>query len=169
MTAAALYVLYSICISLFLFFALAPELRPLLYRIKHFRFTDLRHLRTVFAMDRNCISVKWTFLLTYYGLHIPSPFCVIAMHLSSFMQCRQRYIPLVSRCCQRGGEARLSRRAHNPQSGFHFCKIAGGRKFKSTPRYYFFQTGILSFQCRTFVTALSDACVLLALGCIIQF
>jgi hypothetical protein len=27
----------------------------------------------------------------------------------------------------------------------------------------------LSFQCRTFVTALSDACVLLALGCIIQF
>jgi hypothetical protein len=36
---------------------------------------------------------------------------------------RQRYIPLVSRCCQRGGEARLSRRAHNPQSGFHFCKL----------------------------------------------
>jgi O-antigen ligase len=36
MTAAALYVLYSICISLFLFFALAPELRPLLYRISIF-------------------------------------------------------------------------------------------------------------------------------------
>ena len=94
---------------------------------------------------------------------------VAVMHSFSIMQCRQRYIPLVSRCCQRGGEARLSRRAHNPQSGFHFCKIAGGRKFKSTPRYYFFQTGILSFQCRTSVMALSDACVLWVLGCIIQF
>src|SRR5215211_1170254 len=79
---------------------------------------------------------------------------VAVMYSFSIIPCRQRYIPLVSRCCQRGGEARLSRRAHNPQSGFHFCKIAGGRKFKSTPRYYFFQTGILSFQCRTFVTAL---------------
>src|ERR671921_2093176 len=72
MTAAALYALYSICISLFLFFALAPELRPLLYRIKHFRFTDLRHLRTVFAMDRNCISVKWTF--STYVLWVAHPF-----------------------------------------------------------------------------------------------
>src|ERR671914_420231 len=33
----------------------------------------------------------------------------------------------------------------------------------------FFQTGILSFQCRTSVTALSNACVLWVLGCIIQF
>ena len=33
MTAAALYVLNSICISLFLFLLLVPELRPLLYRI----------------------------------------------------------------------------------------------------------------------------------------
>jgi hypothetical protein len=48
---------------------------------------------------------------------------VAVMYSFSIMQCRQRYIPLVSRCCQRGGEARLSRRAHNPQSGFHFCKL----------------------------------------------
>jgi hypothetical protein len=94
---------------------------------------------------------------------------VIAMCPFSIIQYRQRYIPLVSRCCQRGGEARLSRRAHNPQSGFHFCKIAGGRKFKSTPRYYFFQTRSLSFQCRTSVTALSGACVLWASGYIIRF
>ena len=94
---------------------------------------------------------------------------VAGKHSFSIMQYRQRYIPLVSRCCQRGGEARLSRRAHNPQSGFRFCKIAGGRKFKSTPRYYFFQTGFLSFQCRIFVAVLSNVCVLLVLGYIIQF
>ena len=74
------------------------------------------------------------------------------------MQYRQRYIPLVSTCCQRGGKARLSRRAHNPQSGFRFCKIAGGRKFKSTPRYYFFQRGLLSFQCHASVAAVKCLC-----------
>jgi hypothetical protein len=80
------------------------------------------------------------------------------VYLFSTMQCRQRYIPLVSRCCQRGGEARLSRRAHNPQSGFHFCKIAGGRKFKSTPRYYFFSNRNFVFSmpylCNGFVKCL---------------
>jgi hypothetical protein len=40
------------------------------------------------------------------------------------------------------------------------AKIAGGRKFKSTPRYYFFQIGFLSFHCHISVTALSGACVL---------
>jgi hypothetical protein len=83
---------------------------------------------------------------------------VSALQLSLFMQCRQRYIPLVSRCCQRGGEVRLSRRAHNPQSGFHFCKIAGGRKFKSTPRYFFFSNKKFVFSmpylCNGFVRCL---------------
>jgi putative hemolysin len=68
------------------------------------------------------------------------------------------YSPCVKRCCQRGGEARLSRRAHNPQSGFHFCKIAGGRKFKSTPRYYFFSNKKFVFSmpylCNGFVRCL---------------
>src|ERR687891_1919981 len=50
------------------------------------------------------------------------------------------------------------------------CKIAGGRKFKSTPRYcLFFQQEFCLFQCRTFVAALSNACVLSVLECIIQF
>jgi hypothetical protein len=83
---------------------------------------------------------------------------VIAMCLFSILQYRQRYIPLVSRCCQRGGEVRLSRRAHNPQSGFHFCKIAGGRKFKSTPRYFFFSNKKFVFSmpylCNGFVRCL---------------
>ena len=89
------------------------------------------------------------------------PMSVIAIRHLSIMQYRQRYIPLVSRCCQRGGEARLSRRAHTPQSGFHFCKIADGRKFKSTPRYYFFfQTRSLSFQYHISVMVLLGVCVL---------
>ena len=86
------------------------------------------------------------------------PMSVIAIRHLSIMQYRQRYIPLVSRCCQRGGEARLSRRAHNPQSGFHFCKIADGRKFKSTPRYYFFSNKKFVFSipylCNGFVRCL---------------
>ena len=86
------------------------------------------------------------------------------------MRSRQRYIPLLSRCCQRGGEVRIIPGGLiTRKSGFYFCKIAGGRKFKSTPRYYFFQTGILSFQCRTSVMVLSNACVLSVLGYIIQF
>ncbi len=83
---------------------------------------------------------------------------VAVMYFFPIIMCRQRYIPLVSRCCQRGGEARLSRRAHNPQSGFHFCKIASGRKFKSTPRYHYFLKRNLVFSrpylCNGFVKCL---------------